>query len=141
MNKLLNTMLKVADTEFQTKSEVIVNADFIKSGKQTLSKKEATKIMDDASDILQDSFERFDSNFKKMILDEVKMVEKTKLFSQKVKDYTNQVGEAMAKIDKVMVKDFEVKLNMLERYVEAMKALNELEQTGFVSKLSQSIKG
>lgn len=141
MSKLLNTMMKVADTGFASKGEVFVNSDYIKSGKITLTKKEATKNMDDASDILEESFQRYDNNFKKMIIDESKMVEQTKVFSQKVKDYTNQVGEAMAKIDKVLVKDFEVKLNMLERYVEAMKALNELEQTGFVSKLSQSIKG
>lgn len=141
MSKLLNTMMKVANSEFQTKGEVIANTEFIKTGANTLTKKEATKNMDDASDILQKSFEKFDANFKKMILDESKMVEQTKLFSQKVKDYTNQVGEAMAKIDKVMVKDFEVKLDMLERYVSAMKSLDDLEQKGFVSKLSQSLKG
>ena len=141
MSKLLNTMMRVAETDFKSKGEVIMNTEFIKAGNVTLTKKEATKNMSEASDILQAQFKRFDDNFKKMIYDESKMVEQTKLFSQKVKDYTNQVGEAMARIDKVMVKDFENKLELLERYVLAMKALDELEQKGFITKLSQSLKG
>lgn len=141
MSKLLNTMMRVAETDFKSKGEVIMNTEFIKAGNVTLTKKEATKNMSDASDILQAQFKRFDDNFKKMIYDESKMVEQTKLFSQKVKDYTNQVGEAMARIDKVMVKDFENKLELLERYVLAMKSLDELEQKGFITKLSQSLKG
>ena len=141
MSKLLNTMMRVAETDFKSKSEVIMNTEFIKAGNVTLTKKEAAKNMSEASDILQAQFKRFDDNFKKMIYDESKMVEQTKLFSQKVKDYTNQVGEAMARIDKVMVKDFENKLELLERYVLAMKALDELEQKGFITKLSQSLKG
>lgn len=141
MSKLLNTMMRVAETDFKSKGEVIMNTEFIKAGNVTLTKKEATKNMSEASDILQAQFKRFDDNFKKMIYDESKMVEQTKLFSQKVKDYTNQVGEAMARIDKVMVKDFENKLELLERYVLAMKSLDELEQKGFITKLSQSLKG
>ena len=100
MSKLLNTMMKVANTEFQTKGEVITNTEFIKAGANTLTKKEATKNMDDASDILQKSFEKFDANFKKMIIEESKMVEQTKLFSQKVKDYTNPVVKLWQKLIK-----------------------------------------
>jgi hypothetical protein len=140
MSKLLNTMLKVADSGFESKAEVMMVSDYVKSDKKTLLDKEMVKNMNTASDTLNESFDRFDEKFKKLVLDEVKMVEKTKLFAQKAKDYTNQVGESMARIDKVLVKDFEVKLDLLERYVKAMEALSDLNQKGFLTKLSQSIK-
>lgn len=140
MSKLLNTMLKVADSGFESKAEVMMVSNYVKSDKKTLLDKEIVKNMNTASDTLNESFDRFDEKFKKLVLDEIKMVEQTKLFSQKAKDYTNQVGEAMARIDKVLVKDFETKLDLLERYVKAMEALSDLNQKGFLTKLSQSIK-
>jgi hypothetical protein len=36
----------------------------------------------------------------------------------------------MARVDKVVVKDFEVKLAQLERFVAAMQALDQLKRTG-----------
>jgi hypothetical protein len=136
MSKLLNTLTKAADIGFQSKQEVKGVIGMINNGAENLAEKELKANMDQASNTLNDSFKRFDLHHKQMMKNEIEMAEKTKLLSQKVKDYTNQVGEAMARIDKVLVKDFETKLDLLERYVLAMQSLNELENKGFLTKVS-----
>jgi hypothetical protein len=60
MSKLLNTMLKVADSGFESKAEVMMVSDYVKSDKKTLLDKEMVKNMNTASDTLNESFDRFD---------------------------------------------------------------------------------
>lgn len=64
----------------------------------------------------------------------------TKVLTQKSKDYTGQLGDALARIDKVMVRDFETKLVLLERFVVATKELVELDKHGTLLKLAGALK-
>lgn len=78
--------------------------------------------------------------YKEMLELQVEVVNSAKILTQKSKDYSNQVGEALARIDKVLVKDFESKLLLLERFVIASQAMAELEKNGSLQKIAQSFK-
>jgi hypothetical protein len=68
------------------------------------------------------------------------LIEQSKKMTQETKNYCNQVGEAMARIDKVLVKDFESKLLLLERFVSAMQTLSNLEKDGNLGKIASVFK-
>jgi len=80
----------------------------------------------------------YKKSFNEMCSLQSTIIESSKNLTQKSKDYANQVGEALARIDKVLVKDFEVKLLLLERFVVASKEMAELERSGALQKIAVS---
>jgi hypothetical protein len=116
------------------KRELNYNKTHQKSLAETVASEylmEGTKQMIEYANIYKDSFNE-------MVNLQTVLVDTAKTMSQKSKDYSNQVGEALARIDKVLVKDFENKLLLLERFVVASKEIAELEKSGMLSKISSS---
>jgi hypothetical protein len=104
--------------------------------------------LESSSEILKGTTEKLYSQaqeykvaFKEMTSMQYELVNNAKVLTQKSKDYSNQVGEALARIDKVLVKDFESKLLLLERFVKASQEIAELEKNGMLQKITQSFKG
>jgi transcription initiation factor TFIID subunit TAF12 len=104
--------------------------------------------LESSSEILKGTTEKLYSQaqeykvaFKEMTSMQYELVNNAKVLTQKSKDYANQVGEALARIDKVLVKDFESKLLLLERFVKASQEIAELEKNGMLQKITQSFKG
>ena len=93
----------------------------------------ATKIMLDTAKIYKKAFDEM-TNLS------LEVINNSKVLTQKSKDYAGQVGEALARIDKVLVKDFEIKLILLERFVVASKEMAELEKSGALQKISMHFK-
>lgn len=91
-----------------------------------------------ATQMMNESIISYSKSFDEMVMKEIEIVNKTKVLTQKSKDYANQIGEALARIDKVLVKDFEVKLLLLERFVIASKEMAELEKSGTLQKIAVS---
>ena len=91
-----------------------------------------------ATQMMNDSIIAYSKSFDEMVKKEVEIVNQVKVLTQKSKDYACQIGDALARIDKVLVKDFEVKLLLLERFVIASKEIAELEKSGALQKIAVS---
>jgi len=103
-----------------------------------LADENATKLIKESTKTLFDHTKNYRIAVKDLLNNQAELIENAKILTQKSKDYSNQVGEAMARIDKVLVKDFESKLVLLERFVVASKEVIELDKQGFFNKISQS---
>jgi hypothetical protein len=127
VSKLTNQAMSIG---FASKTEAVGCAEFAISGKRTISKDEATKLFADAGDALEVQFKRMESNMQAVVEAEIAVGEHAKRCISSSKDLAAKVGDAMARIDKVVVRDFELKLSQLERFVAAMTTLDELKRNG-----------
>jgi hypothetical protein len=103
-----------------------------------VSDTEATALLKGTTEKVMDQCNKYRAAFKDRVGLQVELVGNAKVLTQKSKDYSNQMGEALARIDKVMVKDFEAKLLLLERFVIASKEMAELEKSGALQKIATS---
>lgn len=115
----------------------VVNAMAIN---ETVCSVEIKSNLSRASETIRKAVVEYSKVYDEMVKTEVEIVNKTKVLTQKSKDYANQLGEALARIDKVMVKDFEAKLLLLERFVVASQELAELEKSGALQKIAGYFK-
>jgi hypothetical protein len=116
--------------KIESKASAVGHAHFVLGGKRTITKDEAIKLFGEAADVLDVQFNRMEANLRAVIAAEVHVAEEAKRLISTSKDIAAKVGDAMARVDKVVVKDFEVKLAQLERFVAAMQALDQLKRTG-----------
>lgn len=115
-----------------------LNSENVKN--KHIADQETEKTLDEGIKSLTKRSSQYREIFKEMLELQVEVVNSAKTLTQKSKDYSNQVGEAMARIDKVLVKDFESKLLLLERFVIASQAMAELEKNGSLKKIAESFK-
>lgn len=130
MSKISKLTQAAMSAQFSSKKEAFAHAEFVLAGKRTISKDEATKLFSDAADALDLQFTRMENNMQAIAEAEVAVSEKARQLMSSGKNLAGQVGDAMARIDKIVVKDFEVKLAQLERFVSAMTVLDELKRNG-----------
>ena len=130
MSKISKLTQAAMSAQFSSKKEAFAHAEFVLAGKRTISKDEATKLFSDAADALDLQFTRMENNMQAIAEAEVAVSEKARQLMSSGKNLAGQVGDAMARIDKIVVKDFEVKLSQLERFVSAMTILDELKRNG-----------
>ncbi len=115
-------LARVAKKEnFENKNDIALAADYVAEIELTTGTKNLLK-----------AAEAYKEVFLNVGKSHILLMEKAKLLTQQSKDYTNQVGEAMARIDKVLVKDFESKLFMLERFVNALNEMDDLNKRGLL---------
>lgn len=130
MSKATKSALRAVALPIASKQEAFAMAQFIKAGKQTITREEAVKLLGEAADILDVEFRRMDENQVAMIEAEAALAKNAKVLIGRCKDLAGQVGDAMSRIDKVVAKDFEQKLSQLERFAAAMTTLDELKRSG-----------
>ena len=130
MSKISKLTQAAMSAQFSSKKEAFAHAEFVLAGKRTISKDEATKLFSDAADALDLQFTRMENNMQAIAEAEVAVSEKARQLMSSGKNLAGQIGDAMARIDKIVVKDFEVKLSQLERFVSAMTILDELKRNG-----------
>lgn len=138
MSKVANLTKQAMAAGFASKKEVVTHAEFILAGKRTISREEATKLFSDAADALDTQFQRMEHNMQAIAAAEIAISERARQLMSTGKNLAGQVGDAMARIDKVVVRDFEVKLSQLERFVAAMKDLDDLKRNGRLDGLMAS---
>ncbi len=110
-----------------------------KSNQKMVAEHLATEQLMAGTKIMIEKANLYRKSFNVMLATQIELVDNAKILTQKSKDYTNQMGEAMARIDKVLVRDFEAKLLLLERFVAASKEMAELEKSGILAKISSSL--
>lgn len=130
MSKISSAAASAITSDFRSKKEAFAHAQFVLGGKKTITRQEATKLFGDAADELDAQYSRMARNQEAVVSAEIEIAKHAKALIARAKDLAGQVGSAMERIDKIVVKDFEQKLNQLERFVEAMKALDELKRSG-----------
>lgn len=140
MSKQTKLMARAMNVPFHSGSEAEFCAKKTVEGTPSLVKKGATESMNSASDILAESFDRFNAAFERMGKQELEMAQRTKVMTSHVKNYCGQIAESMARMDKIVAIDFERKLVLLERFVTAASALAELDKTGHLTKIANSIR-
>ena len=138
MSKISKLTQAAMSAQFSSKKEAFAHAEFVLAGKRTISKDEATKLFSDAADALDLQFTRMENNMQAIAEAEVAVSEKARQLMSSGKNLAGQVGDAMARIDKIVVKDFEVKLSQLERFVSAMTILDELKRNGRLDSIISS---
>lgn len=138
MSKVANLTKQAMAAGFASKTEVVTHAEFILAGKRTISREEATKLFAEAGDALDVQFGRMERNMQAIAAAEIAVMERARQMISTGKNLAGQVGDAMARIDKVVVRDFEVKLLQLERFVAAMKDLDDLKRNGRLDALMAS---
>lgn len=138
MSKVANLTKQAMAAGFASKKEVVTHAEFILAGKRTISREEATKLFAEAGDALDVQFGRMEHNMQAIAAAEIAVAERARQLMSTGKNLAGQVGDAMARIDKVVVRDFEVKLSQLERFVAAMKDLDDLKRNGRLDALMAS---
>jgi hypothetical protein len=121
--------------EAETDAKFYVEAN---SGIATKCSIEVKSNVAKATQMMNDSIIAYSKSFDEMVKKEVEIVNQVKVLTQKSKDYACQIGDALARIDKVLIKDFEVKLLLLERFVIASKEMAELEKSGALQKIAVS---
>lgn len=130
MSKVSAITERAMATPFGSKTQAIGHAEFTLAGKRTISRDEATRLFGEAGDALDVQFTRMEMNMQAIAKAELAVAEHAKQCISNSKNLAAQVGDAMARIDKIVVRDFEVKLQQLERFVAAMSALDELKRSG-----------
>jgi hypothetical protein len=132
-------------TQATTEKDALADANHAKSfinaelsGTKHMANIETNSNLLKANQILIENTNCYRKSFNDMTALQAQIINQSKVLTQQSKDYANQVGEALARIDKVIVKDFEVKLLLLERFVIASKELVELEKVGALSKVANS---
>ena len=130
MSKATKQAERAAATPIASKQEAVVMAGMINAGKATITREEAAKLFGEAADILNLEFNRMDRNQVAMFEAEAALSKNAKIMIARCKDLAGQVGDALSRIDKVVVRDFEPKLQQLERFVAAMEALDALQRSG-----------
>jgi len=130
MSKVSNRANRAMEQSFSSKKEAVTTANLILANKRTITRGEAEKLFGDAADSLDVQFNRMNMNMEAICAAEIAIAQKARELISTSKDIAGKVGDAMARVDKVVVKDFEVKLAQLERFVAAMQALDQLKRTG-----------
>ncbi len=138
--------VKVASlSEAKTEKHALHDADHAKdylnqnsAGQKFIAETEASSYLTLGNKSLIANANAYRKSFLEMISLQSEMLNESKILTQKSKDYSNQVGEALARIDKVLVKDFESKLILLERFVIASNQIAELEKSGTLTKITNS---
>ena len=130
MSKVAKLTERAMSAPISSKAEAVGLAETFLTGKRSLSAKEAEKLFGEAADMLDLQFSRMDHNMQAVAMAELEVSNHAKAVISSCKNLAGQVGDAMARIDKVVVKDFEVKLTQLERFVLAMQQLDELKSNG-----------
>lgn len=152
MSKLTNGVYQIADILNNTEYKKIDNLSGVKKminhAQQWENEEncniglradaEVGKVLNNSTQNLIEHSNRYKKSFIEFANLQVQMMEQSKELTKKSKDYANQVGEALARIDKVLVKDFETKLLLLERFVIASKEIAELEKNGALQKICSS---
>jgi hypothetical protein len=139
-SEMLNRNVEIKDLDGVDKS--------VKRAKQWLNdekantgmraEQEVVSVLSKSAQNMIEHSNRYRKSFAEMASLQVQIIEESKELTKKSKDYANQVGEALARIDKVLVKDFEAKLLLLERFVIASKEIAELEKNGALQKIASS---
>lgn len=140
MSKVAKSTQRAMATPFASKTEAIINAEFVISGKRSISRDEATRLFADAGDALDVQFFRMEANMQALAAAELQVAAAAKTLMSSGKNLAGQIGDAMARIDKVVVRDFETKLAQLERFVAAMQALDELKRNGRLDSVMAAFK-
>jgi hypothetical protein len=109
-----------------------------KTNQKSMAEYVASEYLMDGTKQMIEYANLYKKSFNEMVKLQTTLTDNAKLLTQKSKDYSNQVGEALARIDKVLVKDFETKLILLERFVVASKEIVELEKSGALAKVANS---
>ena len=132
-------------TEARTEKDALTDADHAKkylnansADQKYIADTEANSYLTKGTQSLIENTNAYRKSFAEMTSLQADILNQTKMLVQKSKDYSNQVGEALARIDKVLVKDFEAKLILLERFVIASKEMAELEKSGTLVKITAS---
>jgi hypothetical protein len=132
-------------TEVRKEKDALADADHAKkylnanlTEQKHIANTEANSYVTKGTQALIENTNVYRKAFSEMTSLQADMLNQTKMLVQKSKDYSNQVGEALARIDKVLVKDFETKLILLERFVVASKEIVELEKSGALAKVANS---
>lgn len=132
-------------TEVRTEKDALADADHAKkylnansAEQKYIADTEANAYVTRGTQSLIENTNAYRKAFAEMTSLQAEMLNQTKILIQKSKDYANQTGEALARIDKVLVKDFEAKLIMLERFVIASKEMAELEKSGVLVRVTNS---
>lgn len=141
MSKVSKITQKSISAQISSRSEAVGIAEVIINGKRTLSTKEAENLFTEAADNLDLQFRRMDHNMQAVALAELDISNHARAVISSCKNLAGQVGDSMARIDKVVVKDFDAKLNQLERFVAALKALDNLKRDGRLDSLLSAISG
>jgi len=87
----------------------------------------------------EDAFTTFDNAFKRMMAREVEVEQLVKTHTAKMKDKMGQLADAVAKIEKLTGSDFDLKLQRLERFANAVETLDRLNRTGKLAEVSASL--
>ena len=141
MSKVAAITQRALSAPFASKAEALGNAEMILTGKRTISRVEAQRLFGDASDELEVQFKRLNENMLAVGNAELEVSKNTRAMISRAKDLAGQVGDSMARIDKVVVRDFESKLAMLERFVVAMKDLDDLNRSGRLGSVINAFRG
>jgi hypothetical protein len=130
MSKVSKLAQDAINQPIASRAEAVGNAQFVLAGKRTITKDEAIKLFGAAADELDVQFNRLERNMAAVVSAEIEVSKRAKALMSASKDLAGQVGCAMERIDKVVARDFEAKLTQLERFVSAMKELDELKRSG-----------
>lgn len=130
MSKAAKTTKMAMETGYASQTQAVTHAKMTLAGKRTISRDEATRLFASAGDFLDVQFNRMEHNMQAVAAAELAVSDRARQLISTSKDLAAKVGDAMARVDKVVVRDFEAKLSQLERFVAAMKALDELKKSG-----------
>ena len=87
----------------------------------------------------EDAFATFDNAFKRMMAREVEVEQLVRTHTAKMKDKMGQLADAVAKIEKLTGPDFDLKLQRLERFADAVETLDKLNRTGKLAEVAASL--
>ena len=135
MSKVTKIAEAVVELPIQTMDELTYLAKKANLSKSKISK-ETVETIEEGNARFNEALSRFEKVGKDLILKEVELSKTTKTVTGKIKDSINQVHTAMGRLD---LKDFEVKLLLLERFVKALEALDELNKSGNLINLVKAI--
>lgn len=136
MSKVSKITARAMAASFQSRQEAVFHADMVLTGKRTISRDEAIKLFGDAADALDVQFTRMEANMQAIASAEMAVADRARDCISSSKNLAAQIGDAMARIDKVVVRDFDLKLDQLERFVAAIKTLVELNADGRMNDLA-----
>ena len=133
-----NTEVTLEKEALQASKHALHELNQNKTNQKSMAEHVASGYLMDGTKQMIEYANLYKKSFNEMVNLQTILTDNAKLLTQKSKDYSNQVGEALARIDKVLVKDFEAKLILLERFVIASKEMAELEKLGTLTKVANS---
>jgi len=141
MSKVGKLATAAMGVDIQGKKEAFGIASSVIAGKKTITRDEAIKLFGEAADLLDIQFHRLDTNMRALADAEISISKEAKALMSRAKDSAGQIGNALARIDQVVTKDYDKKLQQLERFVEAMERLDALKRAGRLDAVISAFKG